>query len=303
VQDPENAGFVATLHGRVALWQGKPRTALARLDRGRDGLAAGMSPWRSTWCDALREEAAALVGLPSRPVRFVVGPTNEIAHRFLALDTLRSEAARMAANGDLPGARAVLRDTVDQATAHELLAAALLCHYERFRLRDPDAGNELLGLAERVDGAWSVLCAAHVRAWTERDPAALEAAAAQFVDAGLMLYAAECAADAATTCERAGSATAARRTGAWAQELRRACEECWTPRIGTVAGTTPLTSREREIALMAVAGMPNREIADRLTVGVRTVEGHLLRIYAKLGVTNRRQLASVLEAADSRSFR
>ena len=293
VQDPENAGFVAALHGRVALWQGKPRTAMGRLDRGRDGLAAGMSPWRSAWCDALRVEAAALVGLPSRPVQLVLGPTNEIAHRFLALDTLRSEATRMATTGDLPGARALLRDAADQAIAHELLAAALLGQYERFRLRDPDAVPALLALADRVDGSWSAMCAAHVRAWETDDAAALEAAAAQFADAGMLLYAAECATDAATTSERAGRATAARRASAWAHELRAGCEDCWSPRIGTVAGTTPLTAREREIALMAAAGLSNRDIADRLTVGVRTVEGHLLRIYAKVGVRSRRELADV----------
>ena len=52
------------------------------------------------------------------------------------------------------GARAVLRATADQAFADEFLAAALLLHYERFRLRDPDAARAVLTLADRVDGAW-----------------------------------------------------------------------------------------------------------------------------------------------------
>jgi DNA-binding CsgD family transcriptional regulator len=37
--------------------------------------------------------------------------------------------------------------------------------------------------------------------------------------------------------------------------------------------------------------------ADRLTVGIRTIEGHLLRIYAKVGVRSRRELAEVFVAA------
>ena len=291
VQDPENAGFVAALHGRVALWQGKPRTAIGRLERGRDGLAAGMSPWRSAWCDALRVEAAALVGLPSQPVQLVLGPTNEIAHRFLALDTLRSEATRMATTGDLPGACVLARDAADQAIAHELLAAALLGQYERFRLRDPDAVSALLALADRVDGSWSAMCAAHVRAWETGDAAALEAAAAQFADAGMLLYAAECATDAATTSERAGKATAARRASAWAHELR-VCART----VGVRAsGRSPARRRSPPGSARSPswprAGLSNRDIADRLTVGVRTVEGHLLRIYAKVGVRSRRELA------------
>jgi DNA-binding CsgD family transcriptional regulator len=297
VQDPESAGFVATLHGRVALWQGRPRTAIDRLERGHDGLAAGMSPWRSAWCDALRAEAAALIGLPSAPVPPVVSPTHEIAHRFLALDSLRSEAVRMATAGDLPGARSVLREASAQAVAHELLAAALLLDYERFRLRDPGSESDLLTRAEQVDGSWGVLCAAHVRAWQTADAGALLAAAAPFAQAGLWLYAAECAADAVVAARSAGRSAVARRATALCDELRGRCEGCWSPRLGSVASVTPLTPREHEIALMAGSGMTNRQIAARVTVGVRTVEGHLLRIYAKVGVRNRRELAELFAAA------
>ena len=55
-----------------------------------------------------------------------------------------------------------------------------------------------------------------------------------------------------------------------------------------------LTRREREIALAAAGGLSNREIAGNLTVSVRTVEGHLSRIYNKLGVNDRAGLAAVL---------
>ena len=82
-----------------------------------------------------------------------------------------------------------------------------------------------------------------------------------------------------------------------AQELRGGCEGCWSPRLGSVGATTPLTAREHEIALMAAAGLSNREIADRLIVGVRTVEGHLLRIYAKVGVSSRQELATIFTSA------
>ena len=56
----------------------------------------------------------------------------------------------------------------------------------------------------------------------------------------------------------------------------------------------PLTAREREIAALAARGLSNKTIADRLTVSVRTVEGHLYRAGIKLGVSERTALAEVL---------
>ncbi|WP_459956083.1 response regulator transcription factor, partial [Mycobacterium avium] len=38
----------------------------------------------------------------------------------------------------------------------------------------------------------------------------------------------------------------------------------------------------------------NREIADRLVISVRTVEGHLYRLFTKLGINNRDQLIQLI---------
>jgi DNA-binding CsgD family transcriptional regulator len=58
---------------------------------------------------------------------------------------------------------------------------------------------------------------------------------------------------------------------------------------------TPLTGRELDVALLAAQGHTNREVADRLYVSPRTVENHLQRIYTKLGIRGRRELAAVLD--------
>ena len=49
----------------------------------------------------------------------------------------------------------------------------------------------------------------------------------------------------------------------------------------------PLTAREREILELLAAGLTNREIAQRLVLSARTVETHVARITAKLGVNSR----------------
>lgn len=56
-----------------------------------------------------------------------------------------------------------------------------------------------------------------------------------------------------------------------------------------------LTPREREIALLAVDGLSNRAIAQHLVVSTRTVEGHLYRIFAKLDIARREDLAASLQ--------
>jgi DNA-binding NarL/FixJ family response regulator len=58
-----------------------------------------------------------------------------------------------------------------------------------------------------------------------------------------------------------------------------------------------LTTREREIALLAAGGLRSRDIAERLVVSVRTVENHLQRAYRKLGVSRREELPDVLHDA------
>lgn len=53
----------------------------------------------------------------------------------------------------------------------------------------------------------------------------------------------------------------------------------------------PLTDRELEVLKLVAQGLANREIADRLVVGERTVRAHVSAILAKLHLANRTQAA------------
>ncbi|WP_077490269.1 LuxR family transcriptional regulator [Sinomonas mesophila] len=55
-----------------------------------------------------------------------------------------------------------------------------------------------------------------------------------------------------------------------------------------------LTVREREVAILAARGTSNRQIAEDLGLSVRTVEGHLYQVFAKLAVSTRTELSEVL---------
>jgi DNA-binding CsgD family transcriptional regulator len=57
------------------------------------------------------------------------------------------------------------------------------------------------------------------------------------------------------------------------------------------SGPGSLTAREREVAQLAADGLSAKEVGERLFIGERTVEGHLARAYAKLGVVSKVELA------------
>ena len=63
-----------------------------------------------------------------------------------------------------------------------------------------------------------------------------------------------------------------------------------------LSGLESLTASERRVAQMAAEEVSNKEIAQALFVTVKTVEMHLSRVYRKLDIESRRQLAGALSA-------
>lgn len=63
---------------------------------------------------------------------------------------------------------------------------------------------------------------------------------------------------------------------------------------GRAPSTHAMTPTEEQVADLVAAGLSNREVAERLYLSVKTVEANLSRIYRKLDVRSRTQLAQKL---------
>ena len=87
----------------------------------------------------------------------------------------------------------------------------------------------------------------------------------------------------------------AQRIGArlWVERARAELQ-----RVGGRSRSRGLTPTESRVATLVAEGRTNREVADALFVTVRTVEANLTRIYSKLGVRNRSELASRHETSE-----
>lgn len=85
----------------------------------------------------------------------------------------------------------------------------------------------------------------------------------------------------------------------WADKARAELRASGERDVETVrAPRQPLTPQEMQIAQLAASGLSNREIGDRLFISHRTVGAHLYRVFPKLGIVSRSELARALEALE-----
>jgi ATP/maltotriose-dependent transcriptional regulator MalT len=93
------------------------------------------------------------------------------------------------------------------------------------------------------------------------------------------------------TAERAEGLGALRYADAAARELRRLGVRQAASTRRPAEGRDGLSPRELEVAELAAAGRSNKEIAAALFLSVKTVENHLSRVFAQVGVRSRVELA------------
>ncbi len=284
----------------VLLVAGRPASAARQL---RDCAVAMRE--RDRWgvlhvALALQAQAAAIAGDPET-AEAAAAEAQAGRAPFLRVEALwhgLGQAWVADARGETAGARRLLHQAAAECRALGQAALEGLALHHAARMGDATVAPRLAELAAQVDGALLPALARHAAALAARDPVALEGAARELEELGLALDAAEAMAESASAHAAAGRGGPSRRAAAESARLAGDCEGARTPALAVLAPASSragaLTRRELEVATLAARGLANEQIAERLVVSVRTVESHLYRSFAKLGIGGREELGPLM---------
>ena len=167
---------------------------------------------------------------------------------------------------------------------HELL---FLCQAVQLGL--DSAADRLVSSALASQGPFAEVSALYGKGVGSRDTNQLLLAAQKAAELGNCRLASDAARLAAELAQQGGDQVTV-------TEAEKVLRDVGAPGVaGRRGALDSLTDRERSIAVLVAEGRTNRDIAQVMCVSVRTIEGHVYRLYSKLGVSSRSQLALLLE--------
>jgi DNA-binding CsgD family transcriptional regulator len=289
----------AAVSGRAQLSAGRLDSAVWLLEQAdRELSATHASGWGYRY---LIPHATALAMRGSTAeAAAALDSLDERRRKFRSLDYERSLARAWVAAGQGAVSEAIstVLSAAERASFMGQFAAEVLCLQTATQFGDRSCAPRLTELAEIVDGPRAGLAARFASALSAGDAAELAAASEEFERMGDLVAAVDAAAHAALAYrseDRRGSALGC---SARAAALAEQCGGAVTPALRQASDPLPLTEREREIVMLIGQGLSNRDVAERLTLSVRTIESHLYRAMAKTGTTSREELAGLLTRAD-----
>jgi DNA-binding NarL/FixJ family response regulator len=291
---------IACVHrGWAALASGRPRVASRWLAEALPALEERDPIGLLALCRSSLAASRALVGDVCGARRLIDGSQPACAGAIAVFDPLRrmAEAWVAAAEGRRGQAGVLVLEAAALAARQGQEAVEAVLLHDGLRLgQGPRIVDRLYQQAERLDAPFMADLAAHATAAVAQSAEGLEEVSSRFEQTGALLLAADAATGAASAYERRGE-----RRAAAAARLRAAtfARECGLTQGSALDVLPPpaLTAREQEVARLASAGLSNQAIADRLVVSVRTVETHLSHAYAKLGISSRADLRTMLPTA------
>lgn len=289
---------LASLMGVVELMRGNVRVAVKLLHEAlagveRHGVTTGLRP---ATCFLLAETHAKL-GEADAARAAIAEAQSCVPPDYLFMQTALSVATgwSLAANGCVTEAIATVQSGGATARERNQPTHELACLQVAAQWGDVSGAERARELADELGLPLAKAVARHMKSLAAGDGEGLLAASGEYRAIGDRAAAADVAAQAAVAFTGAQQ----RKRGLWAaavaKELSDACGGLCTPALRSPAGQ-PLTGRQREIVELVLAGLSNRQIADRLVMSVRSVEGHVYRACQRVGASSREELASIARA-------
>jgi DNA-binding CsgD family transcriptional regulator len=292
-------GWYGWVLGNACLLQGKPATAERWF---RDSLHAmtlvrGNPRTRTALTGLVR--CAALHGDAVTAERHLEAAGATPGWPLFRGEEIQARAWCRVATGDVASASTLLADGARDLGRDGMYVNEAACLHDLVRLggATPEVAARLGKLASTAEGALIAAQAAHAAAVVAEDWLALAEVSERFQAMGAVLVAAESAGEAGRRAAADGHAREATALGRRAADLAAHCEGARTPGLPPPVDSLALTPRERDIAALAAQDLSSKEIADRLFLSRRTVDNTLQRVYGKLGVSRRSDLAAALHDA------
>lgn len=291
-------GSVGVARGMLMLRQGKIAPALDVLVQGFDALQHSDPQHLYGYCVSMAAYAAARLGRDDT-ARDLMARYREDSGPFVIVGHERGyiAAAREHLFGDGTGLVQLLA-LADDAAKDNLLGLELNALELAAEFDPGSVKSRLLSVALQVEGSWAAGLAAYAAGLGEQNSALVVEAAEKLLDARMYHHAQKLLRLASTLVTREHDGNLVRRVREGLEKVDHA--GLARPQDPEAASNRQrrirelLTARELEIASMAADGMTDKAIAGTLHVSVRTVEGHLYRAYAKLGITARNDLPPLL---------
>ena len=288
-------GMASLSVGMVELARGRFSAAASRMEQSVAALTTESAAWWSL-PRLLLAQSYCVLGRADAGAKIIAElHTRSGGHDFVFQPQLRiAEAWLAAAQGIVSTAIAASLDAAQLAKQSGQRAIEMLALHDAVRFGDRTSLQRLIDAADTVDGRLAAVYVAHATALLNRDAAAVYSAAELFEQIGALLSAADTAAQAADMFEAQGDRSRAVEAAETADRLAAMCGGIESPALSVAVHPLPLSTREREIANLIAAGLNTREIAERLMVSARTVEGHIYHACAKLDVSDREALAALM---------
>jgi DNA-binding CsgD family transcriptional regulator len=217
----------------------------------------------------------------------VLAALDEARRPFRKLDYERSLARAwlVAGQGAITEAITTLLSAAETASAKGQFAAEVLCLQTAVQFGDHSVAPRLTELESIVEGPRVKLASRYAAALAGSDAPRLEEISAEFEQMGDLVAAVDAAAHACIAFRHGDRRGSALGCSARAEVLAQRCGGISTPSLREASEPLPLTAREREIIRLLGSGASTREVAERLYVSARTVEGHVYRAMTKTGTT------------------